>query len=379
MPTENTGAVTDQTQSPSTLLDADTAAPSGATQADTSTSPAQSPAEPQTMADAIAAAFDSKAFKDAATSTTDLDGNPVEPPAPAADAEKPAAEAATGEDKEADATAKTGEEPGTDEAKELPDPTEAELAGMKPGIRRRVQTLLGQRAAARQEAEEFRGEAGSYRTIRTFMSDNRLQDDEVAELFMLGADLKSGDPVRLKAFVDRVMPRLQLALEATGQALPQDLTGQVDAGEMTEAAARELAQARHERTFAQARTQELQTQQTTKQVTDAQATIHSSVLEWHQQTRASDPDFDLKLDVMKRVAQAIVAERGRPANPTVALEYAKQAYAEATDMVRKAQPKPSASRPTPTQGITSASRTNAQPAPASLADAIGQAFDKAVR
>lgn len=378
MPPLNTGAVFDQTQSPSTDLDATTAAPSGAPQADTSTSPAPNPTEPQTMADAIAAAFDSKAFADAATSP-DLDGNAVEPPAPAADPDKTSDEDAPGEDKEADATAKTGEEPGTDEAKDLTDPTEAELAGMKPGIRRRVQTLLGQRAAARQEAEEFRGDAGSYRTIRTFMSDNRLQDDEVAELFIIGADLKSGDPTRLKAFVDRVMPRLQMALEATGQALPQDLTGQVDAGEMTEAAARELAQARHERTFAQARTQELETQKTTQLTTEAQATIHSSVLTWHQQTRASDPDFDLKLDVMKRVAQAIVAEKGRPPTPAVALEYAKQAHAEATDMLRKAQPKLSASRPTPTQVVTSASRTNAQPAPSNLADAIGQAFDRAVR
>lgn len=361
--------------------DVNSAAPSTAQDAAQTVPSDTSSAEPKTMEEAIAAAFESPGYQaatEASVKPSDADPKSATDTDPDADlSAKPDADDKDGPEKAA--TDPSGEEPGSTEAKEATDPTDGELAEMKPAIRKRIQTLLGQRAAARQEAEGFRGDADSYRTIRQYMSDNRLQDEEAAELFKLGADLKSGDPVRLKAFIDRVMPRLQFAREAIGEALSTDLSGQVDAGEMTEAAARELSQARHARAIAEARTQEAQAQVQTQNNLGRHTQVQAAVATWHQQTRTADPDFDLKLDAMKLAAQVIVSKRGLPPTPELAVAYAKEAYAEATAMVRKLQPRPAATRPTPTQDTTSASRTGARPAPTSIEDAVKQAFERAPR
>lgn len=329
--------------------------------------------EPASMAEAIAQAFDQAT---APTKSDDApDGDDADDPAdepPAADGK--ATEAGT------EKSTPNGEEAGTEAGEEeLPDPSKEELAQMHPRIRRRVKQLLDQRKAAHQEVVALKPDAQSYRTIRTFMERNNLVDQEVAELFQIGADLKSGDPKRLQAFVDRVMPRVQAALEATGQALPADLRPRVDTGEMTEDAAREFARTRYQAQLAEARAQQAQQQAQTVQTVQVQQSILSAVNSWQEATRKTDPDFDLKTDAMTLAAKAIVAERGQPRTPAQAIEFAKAAYEQASAIMRRAAPQPTATRPTPTNGTASANRSGVRPAPQSLADAIGQAFDQAIR
>lgn len=289
--------------------------------------------------------------------------------------------AKTGEAKGEDKSTPNGEEAGNANAgeEELPDPTPEELKAMKPDVQRRVRQLLDQRRAAFQELTALKPAAEGYQTIRSFMARNNLVDQEVAELFQLGADLKSGDPKRLQAFVDRVMPRLQAALEATGQTIPADLRSRVDSGEMTEDAAREFARTRHQATFAETRAQQAQQQVQTAAVVQARQSILNAVNAWHEQTRKTDPDFDLKSDAMTLAAQAIVAQRGQPRTPAEAIEFAKAAYEKANAIVSKAQPQRTATRPTPSATVASANRSGVRPAPQTLADAIGQAFDQATR
>ena len=323
------------------------------------------------MAEAISAAFDT-------ATTTDL---AVEAPIGA----DPGLGTETGSEGTAqtdtDTSTTAGGEPGSDTAKddeELPDPSKEELAAMPTKQRHRVQQLLEHRKGLRQEVNSLTPDATSYRAIRSYMANHKLTDEAVAELFQIGADLQSGDPVRLKAFVDRVTPRLQLALEATGQALPTDLRGRVDSGEMTEGAALEVAQVRHQATAAQVRAEQATQAAQTVVTTQVQQSVHKAVSDWHQQTRQTDPDFDLKLDAMTLAAKAIVAENGHPKNPAQAVEFARAAYDHANRLVRQVQPQKAPTRPTPSN-TASANRSGVRAVPTSLADAIGQAFDAATR
>jgi hypothetical protein len=201
------------------------------------------------------------------------------------------------------------------------------------------------------------------------MSQNALEDAEVADLFKAGADLKSGDPARMQAFIDRVQPLLEQALEATGKAVPQDLRSQVDAGEMTADAAAEVARARHAAAAAQAHAARVSAQQaaTVSSLTRAQLSTHLST--WQAQKQATDPDFALKQDVMKHVAQGIVSRRGQPNTPAQVTAFAEEAYAEATRLLLAARPAAKATRPAPAPN-TSPSRTGVNPAPTSMAEIV---------
>lgn len=376
-----------QTVTPTVAQDATPAASSSGTDANP---PASSSGadnlrpEPASMADAIARAFDQAT----APAYDDQDAD--------ADADEGAgmdADEGAGTDAAADA-AKSGEAQGRDksttptegeqgtnqaDAGELPDPTPAELKAMKPATQRRFKQLLDQRRAAQQELAALRPAAEGYKVIRDFMTRNRLSDENVAEAMMLVADYASGDPERLKAFADKVTRRLQLVLEALGQAIPADLKSRVDSGDMTEDAAREFARARHQAAVAETRA--LAAQQEAQQAARGQTrqAILAAVNAWHDQTRKTDPDFDLKQDAMTLAAKAIVAERGPPRTPAEALQFAKDAYEWANRMVSKVQPQRAATRPTPGATVPSVNRSGVRPAPQTLADAIGHAFDTAIR
>jgi hypothetical protein len=370
-------------QSPSLDTDADTHAasssgPDGSETTASSSGPDATPpkAEPSTMEEAISAAYDA-ALKETPKLADDSD-----PEDPDADAD-----AATGEDPDAKPEAKdgdkapktTGEEPGADAGPEdLPEPSTEELAAMSVSTRQRVKQLLEQRKAARQELTAIRPDAENYRTLQTFLATNNVKEADAAQTLKSLADLVSGEPKRLQAFLDNALPYVRYALEATGQSIPQDLRGRVDTGELTEDAARELTQLRHGQ--AAATQQAERARQQAEQVVTAQtrASIQQAVTGWHAQTRQNDPDFDLKSDTMQLVAKDIVAQRGHPKTPAQAVEFANLAYAEASKILRKVQPQKSATRPTPNATVSS-NRAPVRAAPQSLQEAIGLAFDAATR
>jgi len=361
----------DKVASPVAASDDQTAVSSSSTDAiDASSSATDEPStddQPKSMADAIAAAFD-------ATTKTPAEGD-----GQGGEAD----EEADGQSEEDGKSTSTGDEAGSETQKQADgdddaEPSKEELAAMTPNARNRIQKLAGQSKVLRQQVTELQPDATNYRQLRTFMDRESLTDDHVVELLKLGADLQSGDPKRLKAFVDRVNPTMRMALEAIGAAVPQDLSGRVDSGEMTEEAARELARVRFERDVATTHAHRATTQADSQAAAQTRAAVHQAVANWHQQTAQSDPDFELKLDVMKRTAQAIVAERGHPRTPQEAVEFAQLAHNEATALVRRVQPSRAPTRPTP-NGNTSVNRSGVKASPTSLQDAIGRAFESATR
>lgn len=260
---------------------------------------------------------------------------------------------------------------------ELADPTEEELAALKPKHAKRVKQLLNQRNAARREVDTLKVDAGSFRQIRQFMDANNLADKEVAELFTIGADLKSGDPERLAKFLERVMPTVQGVLEATGRSVPRDLRKQVETGEMTEEAAKAFGLERHKRHNAEDRASRA-TEHVAARDTAARAdNVRTAVATWEQQVRATDPDFDLKAKAMSRAAKALVAERGLPKTPEDAVAFSKEAYEAVNADFALARPAPRQTRTTPAG--PSANPTGKTPAPTSLEDVIRGALGGSAR
>ena len=316
--------------------------------------------EPQTMADAINAALEAAPDGEAPKSdTTDEDAE--EPEAALSGSE------VDGEGDEASKAEKSEVEANDD----MPDdPTDDELKAMKPKAQKRIAKLLSQRREARAEVSALRGDADNFRQVQTFMSENNLVDAEVANLFKAGAALKSGTPEGYKSFLELATPMVQQALEATGQAVPKDLMEQVDVGEMTEAAAYEVGKSRHAATRAEAQAEQVRSQAQQTQRNQAQANIAQAVNAWSQRTATTDPDFSRKADAMKRVSQALVAERGLPPSPDVAVQMAQAAYEEVTTMMRASNP-PRATRQQPTASASS-TRNGVRAAPQSLADIVAQ-------
>lgn len=331
----------------------------------TSEKPSAEDDGPATMAEAIAAALDQSAEADNAVKSDEDE-----------DAETASAEPDSKAEADDGATKAAGEkqpdEDGADDA-ELTDPTDEELGKFKPQVRRRVTQLLAQRNAARQAEAELTPDAGRYRSLRTYMETNDLADQEVADLFVAGADLKSGEPKRLQSFLDRVLPLVQQALMATGQMTPPELYEQVENGEMTEEAAREIARSRAETAAANQRSAKAERTATEQQATRDKATHSEAVLSavdtWRAKTRAADPDFDAKQDVMTKYAQALVAQKGLPKTAEQAVEYTNEVYGQVNKLFEQTRPSRKATRPTPAPG-TSSPRSSPQAEPGSLEDVI---------
>lgn len=299
--------------------------------------------------------------------TTSADGEDDQPDTPDDDAETKddAADAPEGEESQA------GKDDKDAQTSDLPDdPTEEELASYRKGPRKRIDALLAQRKEARELAVALKPDADNYQAIRSFMRQNDLADQEVADLFKAGADLKSGDPARLQNFIKVVQPLLNMALEATGQLVPQDLRTQVESGEVSEEVARQLAATRHQAAIANARVQSAQQAEQARSTETVRQEITTAVNQWASAKSVTDPDFARKQEVMRRMAQGIVAEKGIPRTPADAVAIYEQAYAEANKALAISRPAKAPTRPTASTS-TSGTRTGVQPAPQSIADVIG--------
>lgn len=260
-----------------------------------------------------------------------------------------------------DANAQT---PKDDEAEPDPsflksDPTTEEVANYSRKAQARIRDLIEQRneAASRSQAVE---------PILDFLHKNDIPQQDLDVVLDLTARLRHGD---FAGFLQGVQPYVNLALQYTGQVLPADLRQKVQEGYVSPEIARELAQRRAQEQVLTSRHQ-AETQRSRQEVVSTRAdVIRQTVTSWEERTRAQDPDYALKADVIRRTAQAYMAENGPPQTPQQALEYVNRAYAEVNEQVRRLRPQPKATTPNPSS--TSSVRATHTPAsePNSMFDA----------
>lgn len=348
---EATTVVTPDTASPeaaTTNTDENTASTSSGPDTKEQSNPEPAPTLESVIAAALKTETDANANADAAKAEEPAPGDKQDETKP--DGSKPEANAES-------------------EGDELPDdPTDAEMADLRPKVQKRITKLLSQRNQYRRELEAFKPDAENFRQIRTFMDQNGIADEDAAQLFKFGAHLRSG---RFDEALAIAAPFMQVILEATGRAIPNDLRGRVDTGEMTEDAAKLVSRERYARVLSEQKAAQTQGEvQKIRQDAHVQS-IQTATADWEATTRANDADFDLKADAMRDFARALVAERGLPKNAEEAVEYAKIAHTKATNFLRAARPAPKATRPAPSSGA-SQSRAAASPGPTSLQEAIMQ-------
>jgi hypothetical protein len=243
-----------------------------------------------------------------------------------------------------------------------------------PKIRKKINKLLKQRREARAEIASLRPAADVGTHIQNFSTENNLTGDDVAKLLQLGASLRAGD---YKGFYEAIAPYVRTAQEALGIVLPTDLAQAVKQGQMTEKVARDYAQQRisGRRTEYQLRDMEAENQRQAVQAVSSD--VKRAVSSFESRLAASDPDYKVKAPIVRRVAQALLAERGNKINSVEeALALSQEAYNEVSKNMRASQPAPRATHPYP----NGASQTpSARAAPKTLMEAALQGLEQSRR
>tara|TARA_R110002020_G_scaffold73888_1_gene189479 strand:+ start:4675 stop:5682 length:1008 start_codon:yes stop_codon:yes gene_type:complete len=249
-----------------------------------------------------------------------------------------------------------------EETQELPEElTDDELKHMNARTKRRIDKLLTQRAEARQEADKGR-------PIVEFMEKNDIPQEDADVILGLAAQLRQGD---FAGFLRSVEPYVDLAKQYTGAKLPADLEKQVRQGFVSPDVAKELAQRRGDEQRYQQNAQRADARRQTEVRELRGQTIRNTINTWEASTKASDPDWDIKQDQVRRNAQALMQEFGAPKTPEEALQCVKVAYEETNKQVGKFRPTLK-----PTQKVPSGSNqpsTTPRAEPSSFLDAVKQA------
>jgi hypothetical protein len=152
----------------------------------------------------------------------------------------------------------------------------------------------------------------------------------------IAALLRHGD---YEAFYRVISPYVRTAQEYLGIALPNDLRERVQQGHMTEQTAREFARTRMDKQKVELTYQTEQAQHATQTLASTQDQVTRSVSAYEQRLAASDPDYKAKAASVRRMAQAMLFEKGGTITSVdEALAITKAAYDEVNATIRRQQP-----------------------------------------
>lgn len=238
----------------------------------------------------------------------------------------------------------------------------------------RFRKIIGQRDEYKQKFTELERQATEYKTgyenhqaIQKYMQANNLQTPDMVDAMEIAA-LVNRDPA---AALQRLQPLYQKLQQYVGEVLPSDLQNQVDNGELTEQAARELVRSRNEserlrqqHAQSQQRQQKEAQQQRATQVQSAMAETANRV---QQEIMEKDPDYEMKADFVRRELQVLIQEQ-RPRTAAEADKLVRQAHKTVTDRMKRLKPRQQI-RPGPSSTETGTSKP-APREPETMADAI---------
>jgi len=189
------------------------------------------------------------------------------------------------------------------------------------------------------EVEALKPRAEQYDNITSFLDENRINHDEMAELFTVAALLKNNPAEALK----RIQPTIDRLKEFLGDTLPTDLQEKVDVGMVDKDTASELAASRNRNEFDAARTdqqsQDAQAAQAAQAQSDHIASVVEAVTGWEESASSKDPDFAMKRRFVRDRIRAITVEEGQPKTPADAVSMSQRALVEVTEEFRASLPK----------------------------------------
>lgn len=230
----------------------------------------------------------------------------------------------------------------------------------------RFRELVKEKNTYKTQVAEYEADAKQYREIQGFMQANGLTAEEVAQSLEMLAKVKTGDPATA---YELMQERMEALAVAAGKKLPTELEEKVEQGYIDRETAQELYQRQVD---AERKAQVASTQLERQSAQDQQAQVHamaSAVAAWEQSTKATDPDFDLKAELVKDRVRAHVAQHGMPKTTDAALKMSKDAYDAVTQTLLRVRGDKTPMR-TAVGGKTNGS---AAPEPKSLLEVVRRA------
>lgn len=230
----------------------------------------------------------------------------------------------------------------------------------------RFRELVKEKNTYKAQATEYESDAKQFRDIQGFMNANGLSAQEVAQSLDMMAKLKKGDPTEAYEILRGRLDELELAI---GKRLPAELEEKVDQGYID----RETAEGMFKQQMdAERRATMAQTQLDRASQNDERSRVQSmanAVSAWEQSTRSTDPDFDLKAELVKDRVRAHVASQGIPKTAEAALEISKEAYDTVTKALLRARGDKAPMRTT----VGGKTNGSAAPEPKSILDVVRRA------
>jgi hypothetical protein len=230
----------------------------------------------------------------------------------------------------------------------------------------RFRELVREKNTYKAQMAEYEADAKQYRDIQSFMQSAGLSAEEVAEGLALMAQMKTGDPAKAYEVLSKKVETLALA---AGKKLPAELEERIEQGYVDRETAEQLYRQQQEAQRAAALAQSQLAQRSQQDAQQQVVTIANAVQAWEQATKGTDPDFAIKVDLVKDRVRAHVAEHGMPRTPDEAVKLTKEAYESVTQVLRRAQGPKQPMRP----AVGGKVNGSAAPEPRSLLDVIRQA------
>jgi hypothetical protein len=274
--------------------------------------------------------------------------------------------------------AKKDGEPGEGEPDLSKDPTEEELARLNQRTRKRIDQFLAERKQLQEQIKGLDTEAQISRSLKTYLQTHDIAKEDFQLTLDLAAAMRAGN---FRAFLEGVGPYVQLATEALGLTLPNDIQQSVARGQMTTDAGAALSRERYARALAEQNatrlSQQQQIQYRQQSGADLSRSVEQAVTAWENQVRTSDPDYGRKEATVRNFLWAVIQERGAPQSAEHAVEIAKDAYERANVTLRDFAPAPRPTRQVPSSiGRTAA---GARPEPKTLMEAALLGLERAQR
>lgn len=277
------------------------------------------------------------------------------------------------ESQDSEQEASSDEEPVKAEAEadsddDAEDETEAELAAMNAKQRRAYEKRKRRFDRLRSRISKQEAELEEYRSYKNEISQSGIQTEDRDLLYKIGQTLQRGD---FETFLQAVEPYYQLAMEATGRKLPDDLQNQVDDGYLPQETAQELVRAKYDAQLARREASSYQQHYQAAQSQQQTAALQRVVADWETQMKARDPDYLHKADDVKAEATKMVALYGAPQTAEQVIDYANRAYQTVNNLAAKYAAHSKATRPTPSSSPRSNSH-QVRTAPTNMLEAVMQ-------
>lgn len=244
-------------------------------------------------------------------------------------------------------------------------------------------TVEAERDGVRQELEAVKPKAERFDQLTGFMRENRVTVDHLNNALQLTALVNTGQ-------YDRALPVLRSLLQqvenAAGEVLPPDLQERVRLGYITEADAKAMHKAqtgeRRVRDEAERRQRESTEQAQANEFRTMSDNAARSADTWAQEQATSDPDWNLKRDLVMTMMEAELGRRlreqglkGFPANDKAVREFLTELKGKVDAQVGRFRPKP--------QAIAHATGGHPSPRsaakPTSIMDAVNAGLSQAAK